>query len=74
MVNPSDYAVKMINRGGDLEDCPRPLSSLVSMTDTIPSLQLACFSTASMAPKDQVTYNGDDKLTYAKVLLHEGYL
>ena len=37
MVNPSDYAVKMINRGGDLEDCPRPLSSLVSMTDTIPS-------------------------------------
>ena len=37
MVNPSDYAVKMINRGGDLEDHPRPLSSLVSMTDTIPS-------------------------------------
>ena len=37
MVNPSDYAVKMINRGGDLEDRPRPLSSLVSMTDTIPS-------------------------------------
>ena len=36
MVNPSDYAVKMINRGGDLEDSPRPLSSLVSMTDTIP--------------------------------------
>ena len=33
----SDYAVKMINRGGDLEDHPRPLSSLVSMTDTIPS-------------------------------------
>ena len=37
MVNPSDYAVKMINRGGDLEDRPRPLPSLVSMTDTIPS-------------------------------------
>ena len=37
MVNPSDYAVKMINRGEDLEDRPRPLSSLVSMTDTIPS-------------------------------------
>ena len=33
----SDYAVKMINRGGDPEDRPRPLSSLVSMTDTIPS-------------------------------------
>ena len=37
MVNPPDYAVKMINRGGDLEDHPRPLPSLVSMTDTIPS-------------------------------------
>ena len=37
MVNPSDYAVKIINRVGDLEDHPRPLSSLVSMTDTIPS-------------------------------------
>ena len=37
MVNPSDYAVKIINRGGDLEDHPRPLSSLVSMTDTMPS-------------------------------------
>ena len=39
MVNPSDYAVKMINRGGDLDDRPRPLPSLVSMTDTIPSWQ-----------------------------------
>ena len=37
MVNPSDYAVKMINRGGDLEDRPRPLSSLVSITDIVPS-------------------------------------
>ena len=25
MVNPSDYAVKMINRGGDLEDRPHTI-------------------------------------------------
>ena len=37
MVDPYDYAVKMINRGGDLEDRPRSLSSLVAMTHTIPS-------------------------------------
>ena len=40
MVKPSDYAVKIINRVGDLEDHPQPLSSLVSMTDTIPSWRL----------------------------------
>ena len=37
MVDPCDYAVKMINRGGDLEYRPWPLSSLVLMTDTKPS-------------------------------------
>ena len=37
MANPSDYAVKMTNRGGDPEDHQRPLSTLVLMTDTVPS-------------------------------------
>ena len=74
MVDPCDYAVKMINRGGDLEDRPRPLSSLVSMTHDRHNTELACFSTASMASNLQVTHSGDDKVTYTKVLLHGGYL
>ena len=62
MVDPCDYAVKMINRGGDLEDRPRP-TIVKPCVDDRHDTELACFSTASMAPNVQVSHSWDDNLT-----------
>ena len=73
MGDPCDYAVKMINRDGDLEDRPRP-TIVKPCVDDRHDTELACFSTASIAPKDQVTYSGDDYKLIYKVLLQGVYL